>query len=189
MSAKENQRIALTKRLLQEGLLTLLKNQPIDKVSVTELCRISGINRSTFYNHYISPQDVLSDLESNVSKDLMAITARHKPNLSSLACIEEICTYLKNHKNVTTILITFNADTDLVEVFRKIEQHFASSQVPRPAPGDPETRHLASSFICTGFYYMIREWLIRDIQKTPREIAELALYFITNAAKYEEVMK
>ena len=27
---------------------------------------------------------------------------------------------------------------------------------------------------------MIREWLLRDIPKTPREIAELAYYFIAN---------
>ena len=45
---KENQRIAVTKRMLQEGLLRLLRTQPIDKIKVTELCEESGINRATF---------------------------------------------------------------------------------------------------------------------------------------------
>lgn len=185
MSSKENQRIALTKRLLQEGLLTLLERQPIDKVSVTELCRISGINRSTFYNHYSSPQDVLSDIETKVTNDLMAIAARHNSRLSTVDCLEEICAYLKKHHKISTVLITFNADTDLVEVFRRIERHFSTSQVRHAWEQDPEMLHLTSSFICTGCYYMIREWLIRDFSKSPREVAELAFRFIANAQTYE----
>lgn len=185
MSNKENQRITLTKRLLQEGLLTLLSRQPIDKVSVTELCRISGINRSTFYNHYSSPYDVLTDIENNLASDLMSIISRHKHNPSSVECLEEICTYLKNHRQISTVLITFNADTDLVDIFRRIQQHFANSNIHPVRNTDKETLHLVSSFICTGCYYMIREWLIRDISKSPREVAELAFRFITNARTYE----
>lgn len=185
MSSKENQRIALTKRLLQEGLLTLLERQPIDKVSITELCRISGINRSTFYNHYSSPQDVLSDIETKVTNDLMVIAARHHDQLSTVDCLEEVCAYLKNHQKISTVLITFNADTDLVEVFRRIERHFSTSHLQHAKEQDPELLHLTSSFICTGCYYMIREWLIRDIAKSPREVAELAFRFISNAQTRE----
>lgn len=50
---KDDQRVTLTKRLLQEGLLRLLETKEIDKINVTELCRESGINRATFYRHYI----------------------------------------------------------------------------------------------------------------------------------------
>ena len=56
MARKENQRITLTKKLLQEGLLRLLETKRLDKISVTELCREAGINRATFYNHYDSLQ-------------------------------------------------------------------------------------------------------------------------------------
>lgn len=177
MSEKENQRIALTKRLLREGLLTLLEMQPMEKISVTELCKISGINRSTFYNHYSSPQDILYDMENKLTRDMIDITARHKPNVATVDCVEEVCTYLQKHKQLLNVLIVFNTDTDLVDVFRRIETHFASSRPQNRRDSDPDTIHLTSSFICTGCYYMIREWLIRDIPKTPREIAELVMRF------------
>jgi hypothetical protein len=45
----------------------------------------------------------------------------------------------------------------------------------------PDERHLVSSFVCTGCYYMIREWIIRDINKSPREVAELAYRFFSIA--------
>ena len=53
MGEKQNQRVALTKRLLQESLLQLMKEKNIQNISVKELCEASGINRSTFYKHYV----------------------------------------------------------------------------------------------------------------------------------------
>ena len=52
MEKKENQRITLTKRLLQEALLLMLRDESINKISVRDLCEKAGINRTTFYNHY-----------------------------------------------------------------------------------------------------------------------------------------
>ena len=58
---KDDQRIALTKRLLREGLLRLLSKTDLNKISVTQLCIESGINRATFYRHYEEPRDILND--------------------------------------------------------------------------------------------------------------------------------
>ena len=35
---KENQRVTITKRMLREGLLRLLEEKPIDKISCTCIC-------------------------------------------------------------------------------------------------------------------------------------------------------
>ena len=67
MAKKENQRVLMTKHLLHEGLLQLLEIKDMDKISVTELCRVSGINRAAFYNHYSSPKDLLSAMEGELS--------------------------------------------------------------------------------------------------------------------------
>ena len=52
VAMKDDQRTALTKRLLREGLLRLLSKTDLNKISVTQLCIESGINRATFYRHY-----------------------------------------------------------------------------------------------------------------------------------------
>ena len=54
---KTDRRILKTKRALRESLLYLLKEQPIQKISVSRLCEKSDINRSTFYTYYSSPMD------------------------------------------------------------------------------------------------------------------------------------
>ncbi len=47
-----NQRVMLTKRLIKESLLKILKSKKIHQVSVKELCIGAEINRSTFYEYY-----------------------------------------------------------------------------------------------------------------------------------------
>ena len=63
---KQDLRVAVTKRMIQEALIRLLKNKPIDKIKVNELCEESGINRATFYRHYETLQDILREIEADV---------------------------------------------------------------------------------------------------------------------------
>ena len=72
MEKKENQRITLTKRLLQDALINLLRTTDISKISIRELCEKAGINRTTFYNHYGSQYDVLKELSGNFLADIEA---------------------------------------------------------------------------------------------------------------------
>lgn len=58
----ENQRVRLTKTLLAQSLLELMKTKPVESVSVAELCRHAGINRTTFYKYYHTPEEVLQEV-------------------------------------------------------------------------------------------------------------------------------
>ena len=62
LEKKENQRIMLTKQLLQTAFLKLLQLKPIHAISIRELCTEAGINRTTFYYHYGSQYDLLADI-------------------------------------------------------------------------------------------------------------------------------
>ena len=67
---KTDRRILKTKRVLRESLLYLLKEQPIQKISVSLLCEKSDINRSTFYTYYSSPMDLLESIEDEILNTL-----------------------------------------------------------------------------------------------------------------------
>lgn len=53
--------LQMTKRL-KESLLDLLRTKPLFEISVTELCRVSDIGRTTFYKHYGNLSQVLDEL-------------------------------------------------------------------------------------------------------------------------------
>lgn len=186
MVKKENQRILLTKRLLQDGLLQLLETKELDRISVTELCRVSGINRATFYNHYASPQDLLSDMEGQLTSDLDKLMDYPTNYDESLAQLEAICAYMYEHKRPIVILSRCNVDSDLVETFHRLNDFF-----PRRSPKsrltanmDQASLSMTATFVYTGCYHLILEWLVMGYEKTPREIAELILNILTKEIQH-----
>ncbi|WP_336773317.1 TetR/AcrR family transcriptional regulator [Paenibacillus sp. MMO-58] len=63
-------RIIKTKRALHEALLALLKNQTLESISVSVLCREAGVNRGTFYLHYNDVGALFDEHLNNLLKDL-----------------------------------------------------------------------------------------------------------------------
>ncbi|MCD8316718.1 MAG: TetR/AcrR family transcriptional regulator, partial [Eggerthellaceae bacterium] len=61
----ENQRIRLSKAMLKQSLLELLKEKPLSRISVLEICENAQINRTTFYKYYGSQSDLLKDIEND----------------------------------------------------------------------------------------------------------------------------
>ena len=48
-----------TARLMNEALLLLLENKDYEYITVKEICSKAGVNRSTFYLHYETIDDLL----------------------------------------------------------------------------------------------------------------------------------
>ncbi|MCD7762003.1 MAG: TetR/AcrR family transcriptional regulator [Lachnospiraceae bacterium] len=66
----ENQRIRISKTMLKSGMITLLKEKTLSQITVYELCKVSQINRTTFYKYYGSPEELLNEIETDFLKQL-----------------------------------------------------------------------------------------------------------------------
>ena len=64
-------RVRYTKKVLQETLMKILQKKHIDKVTVKELCEEASVNRGTFYLHYITPNDLLMEIEQQFIDECM----------------------------------------------------------------------------------------------------------------------
>lgn len=180
MPRKENQRIALTRRLLQEGMLRLLDREKLEDISVTSLCKESGINRATFYNHYTSPSQLLEEMERALASELIRLNPPAKSVGEILDHTEQSCILLKENATLFHILVRYHIDRDLENIIKRIAQHYGEHRIDTSHTElDEDTLHLVSSYLYTGCYALIREWLLRDISKSPREIAQLLVDIVS----------
>ena len=60
---KTDRRTRRTRQALYHGLIQLLEDKPVAEISVKELCQVCDLNRSTFYLHYASVQELLEAME------------------------------------------------------------------------------------------------------------------------------
>ena len=57
-----------TALLMNEALLILLENKEYEFITIKEICEKAGVNRSTFYLHYESIDDLLEETINNTNK-------------------------------------------------------------------------------------------------------------------------
>lgn len=62
----EDRRIRKNKKLLKQALLLLLAKHSIYEISITELCRLADVNRSTFYYHYSYIEQLIQDVHFDI---------------------------------------------------------------------------------------------------------------------------
>ena len=60
--ARSDQRTRLTRMLIRQAFTSLLKEKPVQSISVKELCERAGINRGTFYAHYTDIYDLMRQM-------------------------------------------------------------------------------------------------------------------------------
>ena len=56
--------------LMDEALLLLLESKDFDFITIKEICKKAGVNRSTFYLHYQNTNDLLNEAIGLINKRL-----------------------------------------------------------------------------------------------------------------------
>lgn len=171
--SKENQRVMVTKKLLRDGLFRLLDKKNIDKVNVTELCRESGINRATFYAHYGTPYDILSEIEHEMIAEIMRNTERawKSKGKDILSSTEIMCQYFCDHADIIRVLIRNFSGQDFTRMLNQTYETIINSSVVGDM--DKDDVKLVTAYLAGGGVFLLNTWLQEEVQKTPKEIAQL----------------
>ena len=68
MGECDSRTVAATKRRITDGLFEIMRDDPIERITVREVCGRAGITRSTFYTHFSSVYDVRDQCEAEISE-------------------------------------------------------------------------------------------------------------------------
>ena len=172
---KQDLRVAVTKRMLQEALIRLLEKKSIDKIKINELCGESGINRATFYRHYETLQDILREIEGDMVRAMPQ--PRQKPrNLEDAkAYLEQVCTYIYDHISIMQILLMNRTDEEMIQsmaVFYREYLGIYLDSLPMGRPSE-DTIQIAITLLAGGCHYLMKKCVMGQIQKTPSELADI----------------
>ena len=66
-TCKVDKRIRRTKKILTEALIEILKEKNVMDVTVSELEKKADVTRTTFYQYYLDPVDMLEQLQDEIA--------------------------------------------------------------------------------------------------------------------------
>ncbi len=70
-----------SKKLIKNAFSELLQKKDVDKITVTEIVNLAGLNRGTFYAHYNNTVDVLEEIEKDVSEQILYFFSSYKDSI------------------------------------------------------------------------------------------------------------
>lgn len=173
---KTDRRVLYTKMFLKEALLELMKEKAIDKITPTELCRKANINRNTFYTHYYTPRDVLTEVEADFSAQIIESLSSQftDEDIEISQMLKEICRIVYAQKDFCKVLLSENGDAAFFE-------NVISAGKPVVTDGwrsegvslDDDEMDMLFAFIVNGSIALIKKWAASDMTEQPEKIAAM----------------
>ena len=151
-----------------QSLLLLLQDKSIEEISVKEIVEKAGVNRSTYYRHFDTKQDVvrhfyqlrLDEYLSCVSEDISASTYLTGMFESFLRYKKELI--LLDQRGLSFLL--------LEELNTRIAQVHGISKAA--------VHSLACNYHIGGVFNSFRYWLFEDMATPPDKLANQCLIFL-----------
>jgi AcrR family transcriptional regulator len=175
---KTDRRIKYTKMVLKNSFINLLKQKPISKISIKEICGDADINRATFYAHYADQYDLLHQIENELIEGMNRYLDSYSfscPDTVSAEMLEKIFEYIKENAELCTVLLGDSEDINFQkQVMMIVQRQCISAWTTSKAikEGDAEYIYI---FTAIGSVGVIQKWLAEDMKKPAKEMAELIL--------------
>lgn len=168
------------------ALISLLQKKSFEYITISEICEVAEVNRSTFYLHYETVGDLLNettryllnDFLSYFSADTQAIAYNLKNcELDELIFISDkhlipYLTYIKDHKEVFATALLHNKTLGFENVYKRMFENIFNPILDRfHYPQD--NRQYVMMYYLNGINAIVNEWLKNGCDKSVNEISKI----------------
>lgn len=175
-------RIKRTKKMLNDALLELLEEKPIEKITPTELCRKATINRNTFYSHYRSTADLLDELEDGLLKK---VDDSINTGASSVEAITALCKMLRANRKLSTVLFLNKSTARIMKKVFDIANKFNMSKMESERNNLSDNyKQMLSSYTIMGSAAVLECWVNSGMAEEPEEIANFIYHISKDGSSY-----
>ena len=171
---KTDRRILRTERQLEDALVKLLKEKPIQQITVRELAEEAGITRATFYTHYRDPMDMLKHLQDRLVEQIINIINDTLHVDPSEFFIRLFHYFADEVRYPELLFIPTREDSTFLRIgFMIRDQHLLTWNRVHPEAGSMEYEYY-STYIVFGCISILHRWLTTGMKESPETMAALA---------------
>jgi AcrR family transcriptional regulator len=170
--SKDDHRVKYTKMVLTEALINLLKETPLEKISISELSRTSGITRATFYAHYDGIYELLSEIQTNFIESMLRdfrkmidSTASHEQ------VVPEMMQKIKDHQDLCKMSITNENFTLMAKMVDSVKTELSNEWTKRYGVTDLFIVQQGAEYIISGCMGLIETWILSNCKDSPEQMA------------------
>lgn len=164
MNVKNNKRRRESQEKIEKAFVELLQNREIKDISVSDLIKASGLNRSTFYANYMDIFDLADKVRGKLESDFSNLFADYD--------------YFNERTGALMMFRHIKENQIFYKTYFKLcydEKHLVSVYDTRRAEKEQIDRNLKYhiEFFRNGLNAIIKLWLAGGCQESPEEMAQV----------------
>lgn len=175
---KTDARVRYTHKVIQNAFLGILKEKPISRITVKEVCDKAEINRGTFYKHYQDCYDLLDKIEEEGLREFEKMLA----SIEAAGAQAAQAAILNTLRDNSTLIQALNTPASGQRFIRRLSARcfLYMEQWLGPAQKDDRSmvrRDAGFAFLAGGSSSVIQQWLRDGMRESPDEIAAMIIDF------------
>lgn len=167
---------------MDKAFLELLSEKDFEYITVKEICKKAGVNRSTFYLHYETIADLLDESVKYMFNDF----SRHYSSSDIVSKISEspldelifinsdyiipYLQYIKNNKKLFMTAVSHAGTLQLDNTYKRLFENVFSPILMRFSVPENERKYTIAFYV-NGITALIIEWLKNDCSDSIEDIA------------------
>ncbi len=164
MNTKNNKRRKESVEKIEKAFVELLQTHELSKITVSDICKMTDLNRSTFYANFLDVYDLADKVRGVLENEFGKLFADYD-YLNERTGALKMFTHIKENQLFYNTYFKLCYD----------EKHLISIHDPRRAEkefGDTNVKYHIE-FFRNGFNAIIKLWLKDGCKESPEEMAEV----------------
>lgn len=164
--ASSDRRIRYTKQAIKDSLFELMKETPVEKITVKELCAAADINRATFYAHYDTLTALLEEIEVEKSRELFDTLGGLWVGEDYFSYVlDGVLKYLKDHPIMREIFLNTKVTGNSLAMLLQGNENDSVTQWTKGGEVSYQQAQWIYLFLVSGIKEVLRQWFASGMKE------------------------
>ncbi len=164
MNVKNNKRRLASREAIERTFIELLQKKEISEISVSEICKLTGLNRSTFYANYTDIYELADKIREGLENEVASL---YENEASSKYIADDwlrLFYHIRENQLFYKTYFKLGYDTDKIDL-----QKFGLNDMIFPE----KYMEYHIEFFRAGFNAIVKKWLAGGCTESPEEMSEI----------------
>ena len=185
----QDARVRVTKEMFHRAMFSLLKNKPVSKISIKELCETAGLNRGTFYLHYEVPLDVLKEIENQFIEENIQYFDSYWQEERQVGHMQRLFSCVFQNQERCRILMGENGDPQFMTSLKCLVKSGIIDEWKKEFPSyERRILEFLFEYVFTGSMQLILNWIDDNeglpVQDLAQRLDRLGHYSLVAAGEF-----
>lgn len=165
MNIKNNRRRRESVKRIEKTFMEMLQSKELNEISVSDICKSCGLNRSTFYANYVDIYDLANKIRVNLEAEVSQLYAKDRLEGFNSHDYLRLFRHIQNNQMFYRAYFKLGYDNNqfILTYDTKQAEHYFDNQY---------IDYHVEFFRC-GFNAVIKKWLLGGCQESPEVIDEI----------------